>query len=393
MIEPVTKPPNRPLVLAVTGTNGKTSVATATRQLMSDIGWRVAGYDSTGITDVDGVLHMARVRKSRSYLPEMIEFQARRGAYAMSVEAFVGMLGAGLYADVEVDTAVCTGLESDHLDVHGSLEQYWEAKLALFRTHLRPDGVAVMAVDCAQGDRVAAAVADRGARLVRVGAGGDVRLIDVRPDGQRLRGRLVIDGDVIPVNLPFTHKVAVTNALLGAVAVIGVGGPVAAVTDALSRLKAPPGRLERVGAVGGVTVMVDTAHNPGALRAALTTVKEQTEGRLILVFGAGGERDRSKRPEMGRLAAEVADLAVLTDDNPRREPPARIRAEVRAGCPDCLEIPSRRDAIAAAILMARAGDVVLVTGRGDETHQLTATGPVPFDDREVIRTLLAAGGS
>ena len=171
MIEPVPLPNGRPLVLAVTGTNGKTTVNTATLQLLKGIGWLAAGYDSTGITDVDGVLHKPHVRRSLSYLPQMIDYQARAGAKAMAIEAFVGVLAAGMFTHVEVDTAVCTGLELDHLDVHKTPEAYWEAKLSLFGRHLRPDGVAVMHVDCALGDRVQAAVARRGARLVTVGDG------------------------------------------------------------------------------------------------------------------------------------------------------------------------------------------------------------------------------
>lgn len=388
MIEPVSMPSGRPLVLAVTGTNGKTSVSTATLQLLKGIGWRAAAYDSTGITDVDGELHKPFVRRSPSYLPRMIDYQARAGAKAMSVEAFVGLLAAGMFTHVEVDTAVCTGLELDHLDVHKSAEAYWGAKLSLFERHLRPDGVAVMHVDCALGDRVRAAVARRGARLVTVGDGGEVTLIKTREEGSRLSGKLMIHEDEFDVTLPFTHSIAVTNALLAVVAVISAGGNPQAVATALSYVKPPPGRLETVAQAHGVTAMVDTAHNPGALRTALNAARSRSTGRLLVVFGAGGERDRQKRPLMGQVAAQLADVVVLTDDNPRREPPARIRAEVRAGCPDCIEIPRREDAIVAALHMARAGDVVLIAGKGDETEQLVDTGSTPHDDREVIRRVL-----
>lgn len=412
MVQPVSPPADRPLTTAVTGTNGKTSVATATLQLLRAVGLRAAGYDSTGVTDVHGVLHEARPRRSPDYLPELIEQQVREGAEAISLEAFVGILRDGLFERVGVDVAVCTGLERDHLDVHGSLEAYWGAKLSLFGQHLRSDGVAVMAVDCARGDLVSAEVARRGARLVRVGEGGEVRFVaEPAADGGAaaaadataaavadataaagadggVRGRLLIGEESYAVHLPVRHAIAVTNLLLAATAVIALGAEPRAVAAALAHVSPPPGRLEVVGRRDGVTAIVDTAHNPAALRTALESVRAGTEGRVLVVFGAGGERDRAKRPEMGRVAAALADVVVLTDDNPRREPPQRIRDEVRPGCPDCLEIPRRAEAIRAALLMARPGDTVLVAGKGDETVQLRSTGPVPHDDREILRSAL-----
>lgn len=389
MIQPVSPPVGRPLVSAVTGTNGKTSVATATVQLMRAIGRRTAGYDSTGITDVEGVLHTARPRRSPDYLPQMIEVQARAGAQVMSLEAFVGILADGLFEHVTVDVAVCTGLERDHLDVHGSIEAYWGAKLSLFSQHLRADGVAVIAADCAQGELVRAAVARRGARLLVVGEGGDISLDTAEESEGRLPGRLRVGSDSFEVSLPIVHSVAVTNLLLAAAAVIAAGGEPARVADALAHVTPPPGRLETIADHEGVAAMVDTAHNPAALRTALSTVRSRTEGRLLVVFGAGGERDRAKREEMGSIAADLADLVILTDDNPRREPPQRIRDDVRMGCPDCLEIPRRADAIRAALLIARPGDTVLVAGKGDETVQLVGTRRVPHDDRAVLRDAMA----
>lgn len=393
MIPTIVPPEGRPLVSAVTGTNGKTSVATATRQLLRLTGRRVAGYDSTGITDVDGVLHKANVRRSPRFLPDAIAYQARLGADSFSLEAFVGILADGLLDHVTVDVAVCTGLERDHIDVHGSVDAYWAAKLTLFDTHLRPDGIAIMATDCAQGDLVRDAVDRRGARLVTVGPTGDVRLTDTHTDTDTITGTLDIGGDRIPVTLPTTHQVAVTNLLLAATAVIASGGGPARVGAALADVTPPPGRLQVIARHDDVTAMVDTAHNPGALRTALTSVRGRTPGRLLLVFGAGGERDRDKRPEMGQIAADLADVVILTDDNPRRENPARIRADVRRGCPTCIEIPRRDDAIRAALGMARPGDTVLVAGKGDETEQLVGARRIPHDDRAVIRDAMPPGPS
>lgn len=389
MIQPASVPAGRPLISAVTGTNGKTSVGTATLQLMRAAGWSAAGYDSTGITDVDGVLHEAKVRRSPAYLPELIDYQVRRGAQAISLEAFVGILADGLFEHVEVDTAVCTGLKRDHLDVHGGIDGYWAAKLSLFERHLRPEGVAVPATDCVRGDMVREAARRRGARVVEVGEGGQVRLTDAHESDGHLTGTLHLGEDPYPVTLPTVHSIAVTNLLLAATAVIATGGSPEAVVAGLKQVTPPPGRLEIITQCDGITAMVDTAHNPGAQRTALTVVRERTPGRVLVVFGAGGERDRGKRQEMGAIAAHLADLVVLTDDNPRREPSQCIRTEVRKGCPDCIEIPRRTDAILAALEMARPGDTVLVAGKGDETVQLVGTGRIPHDDREVIGQAMA----
>lgn len=386
MIPTLTRPSGRPLLSAVTGTNGKTSVATYTRQLLGEVGWRVGAYDSLGVTDVAGRLRPSGVRRSPDYLPELIAGLTEEGAEAISLEAFVGILADGLFEHVAVDTAVCTGLERDHVDVHGSVEAYWDAKLRLFREVLRPDGIAVMATDCARGDLVEHAVRERGIPLVTVGTGGDLRLEDTRTEKAFTRGWLHGVGDPVEVLLPTTHDIAITNLLLSAAVVLAHGVDPVRLVGALSRVTPPPGRLELVLETGGVRVLVDTAHNPGALRTALHAVRRQTTGRVLLVVGAGGERDREKRPEMGEIAAGLADLVVITDDNPRREPPARIRADVRRGCPAGIEIPRREDAIVAALEMARPGDTLLVAGKGDETVQLIGTRRVPHDDREVIRS-------
>lgn len=266
MIQPVTAPVGRPLTTAVTGTNGKTTVATATLQLLRAAGLRAAGCDSTGIDDVHGAVRPAQFRRSAQFLPDLIAEQVALGAEAISLEAFVGILKDGLFEHVEVDVAVCTGLESDHLDVHGSLEAYWGAKLRLFEEHLRPDGAAVLATDCAQGELVRDAAARRGARLVTVGTGGDVALEEAEEvaaaDGaMRLEGVLRVGSQRLPVLLPTVHAVAVTNLLLAASAVIALGAGPGAVAEALAGVAPPPGRLEVIGRRGGVTAMVDTAHS------------------------------------------------------------------------------------------------------------------------------------
>ena len=389
MITPISRREGRPVISAITVTNGKTTVANATWLLMTLIGWRAASYDSTGITDVNGEVREAKTRRSPDYLPEFIDSQAHAGADAVSLEAYVGILADGLFDRVEVDVAVSTGLERDHIDVHGSIDGYWKAKLRLFEEYLRPDGIAVLGTDSAQGDLVRAAVARRGAHLITVGGGGEVRMAGVQEVDGQLRGRLLIGGSSYPAVLPTVHAIAATNLILAATAVIGTGGDPAHVAEVLHDVTPPPGRLQVIAEHDGITAMVDTAHNPGALRAALQAVRSRTPGRVILVFGAGGERDRGKRRPMGEVADQLADLVILTNDNPRREPADRIRREVREGVPGCIEVPARRDAILAALEMARPGDTVLVAGKGDENYQLVGRERVPHDDREIIRVAMA----
>ena len=263
MVQPITAPVGRPLTTAVTGTTGKTTVATATLQPLRAAGLRAAGCDSTGIDDVHGAVRPAQFRRSAQFLPDLLAEQVALGAEAISLEAFVGILKDGLFEHVEVDVAVCTGLERDHLDVHGSLEAYWGAKLRLFEEHLRPDGAAVLATDCAQGELVRDAAARRGARLVTVGPGGDVVLEEVAAaDGaMRLEGVLHVGSQRLPVLLPTVHAVAVTNLLLAASAVIALGAGPGTVAEALTGVAPLPGRLEVIGRRGGVTAMVDTAHS------------------------------------------------------------------------------------------------------------------------------------
>lgn len=358
---------------------------------MKRVGWLAAGYDSTGVTDVNGIVRESDVRRSPDYLPDLIEQQVKAGATAISIEAFVGILADGLFDRVEVDIAVSTGFERDHLDVHGSIDAYWGAKLSLFDQYLRPEGMAIVATDSAQGELVRKVIRRRGIRLVSVGKGGDVQLIDPEEVSGRIRARLQVDSGSHDVWLPTVHAADCTNLLLAAAAVMGAGASPEVVARELEHVVRPAGRLEVVCEGGGVTAMVDTAHNPGALRVALHAVRKRTAGRLFLVFGAGGERDRGKRSEMGAVALQLADIVILTDDNPRREPPDVIRREVRQGVPDSIEIPRRKDAIVAALAMARPGDVVLVAGRGDEQHQLVGTRSLPLDDREVIREAMPHG--
>ncbi|HSL58985.1 MAG TPA: UDP-N-acetylmuramyl-tripeptide synthetase [Acidimicrobiales bacterium] len=390
MLTTVPPPTDRPFLLSVTGTNGKTSVTTFTHQILAGCGWPVASYTSFGVISPDRTVTPVEIERTPEFLPDMIAGEHAKGATAMALESFSGALAVGLYQRVAVDTAICTGIESDHLDFHKTFENYRDAKLRLFRQALRPEGIAIVPAEAPQADTVVAAARQRGIRTWILGPDHEISLRDPAVRGDRTTGRLAIEGhDLGPVTFPFPDRIAVTNALLALAAVIAVGADVDAAVAAVAGLTPPEGRLQLVSQARGITVIADSAHNPGAVRTALLACRDRRPARIIVVFGAGGERDRQKRPEMGRVAAELADLVVLTDDNPRREHPGRIRAEIRPGCPAAIEVPRRVDAIRAALHMARAGDLVLLAGKGDETTQSIAGVDHPHDDREVARRVLA----
>ena len=280
-----------------------------------------------------------------------------------------------------------TNLSRDHLDYHGDMDSYFDAKMRLFDEVVGVDGAAVVWADDAWSDKVIARVAARGLRLVSVGEKGDaLRLVTRTPTqlGQTLG--IEADGKAYMVNLPLSGAYQAANALTAAGLVIACGGDTAKVLELLGRVQPVRGRLERaVISAAGAPVYVDYAHTPDGLRAAIEALRPHTKGRLIALFGAGGDRDAGKRPLMGQVAAELADHVIVTDDNPRSEEPSAIRAAVMAGAKGAQEIGGRRAAIAAAIAQAGADDIVLLAGKGHEQGQIIGDRVLPFDDVTVAR--------
>ena len=285
-----------------------------------------------------------------------------------------------------IAAAAFTNLSRDHLDYHGDMANYLTAKLRLFAQGVAADGAVVAGVDDPHAARVVDLARERGLRLLTVGEHGDtLRLAAREPTllGQGLT--IVADGREHRVALPLIGAYQAANALVAAGLVIATGGDVAATLATLARLQPVPGRLERAAiAATGAPVYVDYAHTPDALEAAIAALKPHAAGRLILVFGAGGDRDAGKRAGMG-AAATAADVAIVTDDNPRSEDPAAIRAAVMEGVPGAQEIGDRRAAIAAGIGQAGAQDIVLIAGKGHERGQIVGDRVLPFDDVAVAR--------
>ena len=375
------------VAVAVTGTNGKTSTVEMTRQL-----WRMAGHHSAsigtlGVTTADDRVYTGLTTPDVVTFLSNVAGLAREGVTHLAFEASSHGLTQYRTEGLPVAAAAFTNLGRDHLDYHGDMGAYLTAKLRLFSEVLSPEGTAVVWADDLEAGRVIDLARARGNKLVTVGTrGGTLRLVDRTPT---LLGQgLVIEADGVThhVRLPLIGGYQAANALVAAGLVIATGGDVAGAIANLSRLQPVPGRLERAAiARSGAPVYVDYAHTPDALEAAIAALKPHAGGRLVVVFGAGGDRDAGKRETMGQVANTQADVVIVTDDNPRTEDPATIRAAILRGAPGAREIGDRREAIAAAVQEAGAEDIVLIAGKGHEQGQVVGDLVLPFDDVTVAR--------
>lgn len=378
--------------VAVTGTNGKTSSVELTRQL-----WRLAGHNAASIGTLGVTTAHDQVITGLT-TPDIVTFLSnvaglkREGVTHLSFEASSHGLDQHRTEGLPVRAVGFTNLSRDHLDYHGTMEAYFAAKLRLFREVVDADGAAVVwADDGAHSRTVIETCHARALRTLTVGAAGEtLRLVSREPT--RLGQSLVVEteGKSHKVMLPLIGAYQAANALVAAGLVIATGGEVKQTLDHLARVTPVRGRLERAAITrAGAPIYVDYAHTPDAIEAAAAALRPHTKGRLILVFGAGGDRDQGKRPDMGRIAAKVADHVIVTDDNPRSEDPAAIRRDILAGAPGAIEIGGRRDAIAAAIAEANGDDVVLLAGKGHEQGQIVGDRVLPFDDVTVARECAA----
>ncbi len=385
-------------VVAVTGTNGKTSTVEMVRQLWRMAGHRAASIGTLGVTTSDESVSTGLTT------PDIVTFLAnmaglaREGVTHVAYEASSHGLSQYRNEGLRVVAGAFTNLSRDHLDYHADMDDYFAAKMRLFDEVVDADGTAVVWTDDEWSDRAVGHAARRGLKLLGVGAraGADgIRLTGRTPTqlGQTLE--LEWQGQPRKVNLPLIGAYQAANALVSAGLVIASGGAGAQTLDALARLQPVRGRLERAAiSRAGAPVYVDYAHTPDALEAAIAALRPHCAGRLIVVFGAGGDRDSGKRAPMGRVVAEQADLGIVTDDNPRGEEAAAIRAAVLAGGNGILrEVGDRRAAIAAAIAEAGKADIVLVAGKGHEQGQIVGVGEncrvLPFDDVAVARECAA----
>jgi len=384
-------------LVAVTGTNGKTSTVELTRQLWRMSGLRAASIGTLGVTTSDESISTGLTS------PDIVTFLAnmsglaREGVTHVAFEASSHGLSQFRSEGPRVAAAAFTNLSRDHLDYHATMDDYFAAKMRLFDEVVAADGTAVVWADDAWSAKAIAHADRRGLKLFTVGEkGADLRLRSRMPTtlGQTLHVEYL--GMSVKIELPLIGAYQAANALVAAGLVLATGGAPAQTFDACKRLQTVRGRLERAAvSAKGAPIYVDYAHTPDALEAAIAALRPHAKRRLIVVFGAGGDRDQGKRPEMGRVACRHADSVIVTDDNPRGEDPAAIRAMVLAGCVNgAREIGDRRDAIEAAIVEAGSGDIVLVAGKGHEQGQVVGSGAharvLPFDDVTVARQMAGA---
>jgi UDP-N-acetylmuramoyl-L-alanyl-D-glutamate--2,6-diaminopimelate ligase len=383
-------------IAAITGTNGKTSVAHFTQQLWSALDFK-AGYMGTlgawapGL-HVDGSLTTPDPVRLHNLIADM----AQRGVSHLAMEASSHGLHQFRMDGVRVSVGAFTNITRDHLDYHGSMAAYLAAKLRLFSDVMPDDGVAVLNADSSEFPAFEAAAQLRGQRIISYGtAGADIRLDKAVIACEAQDIDITVFGQAYAVRLPLAGTFQISNALCALGCVIAAGGDVARAVAGLESLEGVPGRLERVGGTRGASVYVDYAHTPDALETVLSALRPHVSGsgRLIVVFGCGGDRDRGKRRIMGERAQTLADLVYVTDDNPRTEDAAAIRAEVMQGSPRATEIGDRGKAIAAAVHGLKAGDVLVLAGKGHETGQIIGKDVLPFNDAEAARAALAGEGA
>jgi UDP-N-acetylmuramoyl-L-alanyl-D-glutamate--2,6-diaminopimelate ligase len=382
--------PRQPAVIAaVTGTSGKTSVAAFTRQI-----WTALGYDAASIGTV-GVVSARRDSYGSLTTPDPVALHrtlselAGEGVSHLALEASSHGLDQHRLDGVRIAAGAFTNLSRDHLDYHPTVEAYLAAKLRLFEDLVADGGFAVIDADHQHAGIVTEAAAKRGLGVLTVGRNGDgIRLLDTVIDGFSQRLSLAHGGRQYKVRLPLVGAFQVENALVAAGLAIVTGGEPDGVFAALESLKGAKGRLDLAGEKNGAPIFVDYAHKPDALEKALQALRPYAKRRLAVVFGAGGDRDAGKRPLMGAIAVKNADRVIVTDDNPRNEEPAAIRAAILQAAPGAIEIGDRREAIRAAIAALSPGDVLLIAGKGHENGQIVGDRILPFSDHEAVETAL-----
>ena len=378
-------------LVAVTGTAGKTSVAAFFREICAAAGHEAASMGTIGVASRRWSTYGSLTTPDPVALHAALDRLAREGVTHAALEASSHGLDQRRLDGIRIGAAAFTNLGRDHMDYHPDVEHYLAAKLRLFTVVLPADGVAVIDMDGARSADVADVAAGRGLALIRIGrAGREIRILDNAMAGFEQRLALEAFGRRREVVVPLAGAFQASNALVAAGLAIAAGVDEDAVFAALPRLKGAPGRLELVGRkANGAMVFVDYAHKPEALASALKALRPLATGRLVVVFGAGGDRDAGKRPLMGEAAAGNADIVIVTDDNPRSEEPAAIRAAILAAAPGATEIGDRREAIAKAIDMLGPGDVLCIAGKGHETGQIVGGVEHPFSDHRAAQLALA----
>jgi UDP-N-acetylmuramoyl-L-alanyl-D-glutamate--2,6-diaminopimelate ligase len=381
-------------IAAVTGTSGKTSVAAFTRQIWQRLGHASASIGTIGLVSPKRTIYGSLTTPDPIALHRQLDEIAAEGVTHLAFEASSHGLDQFRLDGVRIAAGGFTNLSRDHMDYHPDVAHYLAAKLRLFRELIVPDGVAVISADHDCSATVIDAARARHLQIVTVGRNGDgagegIRLVAVGIEGFAQQLQLQHRGRVYEVRLPLVGDFQIENALVSAGLAIATGSAPEEVFAALEHLEGAKGRLERVGERNGAPIFVDYAHKPDALAKALQALRPYAKRKLVVVFGAGGDRDAGKRPLMGAIASEYADSVIVTDDNPRGENPALIRAAILTAARGASEIGDRTEAIRTAISALQPGDALLIAGKGHETGQIVGDRVLPFSDHDAVASALA----
>ncbi len=379
-------------MIGVTGTNGKTSVSTFTRQIWVELGYQAANLGTTGIEGAY-TAPLAHTTPEPVLLHRHLSEMAEAGITHCAMEASSHGLDQRRLDGVQLMAAGFTNFSQDHLDYHGTFDAYFAAKAGLFARVLSQDGIAVINIDDPKGVEMARIAEARGQRLIRVGRAprAELRLTGQRFDATGQELLFEYEGAPKSVRLNLIGGFQAENILLACGLVIACGAEPDRVFETLPHLGTVRGRMQLAATrENGATVFVDYAHTPDAVETALKALRPHVMGRLIAIVGAGGDRDVGKRPLMGQAAAKNADLVIVTDDNPRSEDPATIRAAVMQGAPDATNVGDRAEAILRGVDALGPGDALLICGKGHETGQTVGDNVFPFDDVEQASVAVAA---
>ncbi|MES5482238.1 UDP-N-acetylmuramoyl-L-alanyl-D-glutamate--2,6-diaminopimelate ligase [Bradyrhizobium sp. INPA03-11B] len=390
--------PRQPATIAaVTGTSGKTSVAAFTRQIWRRLGHSSASIGTIGLVSDKRTVYGSLTTPDPIALHRQLDEIARDGVTHLAFEASSHGLDQYRLDGVRIAAGGFTNLSRDHMDYHPDIAHYLNAKLRLFRDLVADGGAAVISADHDCSAEVIEAARARGLRIITVSrnadAGGGIRLTDAAIEG--FAQKLVIEhrGRKYAIRLPLVGEFQIENALVAAGLAIGTGSAADEVFASLEHLEGAKGRLEFVGEHNGAPIFVDYAHKPDALAKALQALRPYAKRKLVVIFGAGGDRDAGKRPIMGAIAAENADQIIVTDDNPRSENPEAIRAAIMATAKGAREIGDRAEAIRAGIAGLEPGDALVVAGKGHEVGQIVGGTTLPFSDHEAVANALAGEGA
>lgn len=378
-------------IVAVTGTNGKSSTVDFVRQIWAAHGIKGASLGTLGVTTPDGYRPLKHTTPDPIAVHQALDAVAGEGVTHLALEASSHGLVQRRLDAVNMSVFGFTNLSQDHLDYHPDFEDYFNAKMRLFR-ELAPKGApAIVNPDGDWGARVVKVAEEAGLDVRTFGwSGTHLKLVELWPRAAGQRLDILYEGEELRLEAPLVGEFQALN-VLGAIALaIATGVPAEAAFEAAGKLAGVPGRMQLAGAApNGAPVFVDFAHTPDGLDKLLRALRPHTKGRIVIIFGAGGDRDPTKRTPMGAMAAKLADMAIVTDDNPRSEDPAPIRAKILEGCPDATEIGDRAEAIRAGVRLLQPGDALVIAGKGHETGQIVGDRVIPFDDVACARTAIA----